>query len=406
MRKRLNDEEAIYLGFEIIEKDSDGKNHRYNITDADLEKLLDYKDSEKITIEPKEQPFVLSAWSDKGRMMDIDEYCEVYNLPRVDIHSYKLISHTGTPYYNIQFKDRISFIDQIDYSFIDDIVRKHIYKHEIEIVGEELNTFDRLVYSDTHIGMNTNGSGNAMYSVSWGKEEQSNRLVSMCSYVGKESKGGLLIIDDLGDFLDGWNGETTRGGHKLPQNMSNTEMFDNGLDFKIKMIDYLVDFYDEIIVNNICEDNHSGDFGYVLNSSFKSIIEQKYETVNVINHRSFISHYLVGKHCFVISHGKDSRSLKFGFKPHLDSKQIEKIDQYIKQNNIYKVSSFIEFSKGDSHQMIFDLATSDDFDYCNYPPFSPSSEWVQTNFKKGRSGFVLSRIDYNSNIKNIKPYFF
>ena len=114
----------------------------------------------------------------------------------------------------------------------------------------------------------------------------------------------------------------------------------------------------------------------------------------------------MGKHCFVISHGKDSKSLKFGFKPVLDSKQIEKIDQYIKQNEIYKQCDFIEFSKGDSHQLILDYATSDDFDYCNYLAFSPSSEWVQTNFKKGRSGFVFSNVDYNDNLKDIKTYYF
>ena len=103
--------------------------------------------------------------------------------------------------------------------------------------------------------------------------------------------------------------------------------------------------FTKIIVNNICEDNHAGDFGYVLNSAFKSIIEQKYSNVEVINHKKFINHYNVGKHCFVISHGKDSHALKFGFKPFLDAKQIEKIDQYLKQNDIYKSAEFIEFSK-------------------------------------------------------------
>ena len=114
----------------------------------------------------------------------------------------------------------------------------------------------------------------------------------------------------------------------------------------------------------------------------------------------------MGKHCFVISHGKDSKNLKFGFKPVLDAKQVEKIDQYCKKNDIYRNSEFIEFSKGDSHQMIFDYATSDDFDYCNYPAFSPSSEWVQTNFKAGRSGFVMQVINNDSNDKKVFNKFF
>jgi len=56
--------------------------------------------------------------------------------------------------------------------------------------------------------------------------------------------------------------------------------------------------------------------------------------------------------------------------------------------------------------MILDYATSDDFDYCNYPAFSPSSEWVQTNFKKGKSGFVFGSVEYNDNIKTMTPYWF
>ena len=71
------------------------------------------------------------------------------------------------------------------------------------------------------------------------------------------------------------------------------------------------------------------------------------------------------------------------------TKQIEKIDQYCKQYGLYKNSKRIIFKKGDSHQTVFDMASSDDFDYFNYPALSPSSQWVQQNFKKGRRGFVL-----------------
>ena len=35
-----------------------------------------------------------------------------------------------------------------------------------------------------------------------------------------------IYVCDLGDAVDGWNGYTTRGGHKLPQNMSNKEVFE------------------------------------------------------------------------------------------------------------------------------------------------------------------------------------
>jgi len=399
IRKRLNETQAKQLNLTI--KPKEGKrNPRYMISQEQYDQI-----SKEVT---EERPFVLSAWNDNGYMMDITEYCEHYKLPKEDIRSYKLVSHTGTPFYNILFKENLEVSNLIDYSFIEEIVKRHIKPIKLNITkkyGEESN-FDKIVYTDTHIGMTPNEGGYSLYGGAWDESELNKRLDELCEYVSKKQKSHTLVIDDLGDFLDGWDGETTRKGHKLPQNMDNQTAFDVGLSFKIKMVDVLINYYDEIILNNICEDNHAGSFGYILNSAFKRFIEQKYSNVKVTNHRKFINHYFMGKHCFVLSHGKDSKSLKFGFKPFLDPKQIEKIDQYLKQNDIYKKAEYIEFSKGDSHQLLFDYCTSDDFDYMNYFAFSPSSEWVQTNFKKGRSGFVFSNIEYDNNEKETNIYFF
>ena len=49
------------------------------------------------------------------------------------------------------------------------------------------------------------------------------------------------------------------------------------------------------------------------------------------------------------------------------------------------------------------MAGSDDFDYYNYPAGSPSSQWVQNNFKKGRRGFVIENFKGLEN--NITPVF-
>jgi hypothetical protein len=44
---------------------------------------------------------VMSALKKDGSLMDIDEYCSFYKIPREQARSYKLVTHTGTPYYNI-----------------------------------------------------------------------------------------------------------------------------------------------------------------------------------------------------------------------------------------------------------------------------------------------------------------
>tara|TARA_R110000868_G_scaffold220859_1_gene472354 strand:- start:2957 stop:4192 length:1236 start_codon:yes stop_codon:yes gene_type:complete len=351
-----------------------------------------------------EKPFVLSAWNEGGYMMDIDEYCENYALPRKDVRKYKLVSHTGTPFYNIEFKERVDIEEDI-FSIVIDRLLKGV-PDLIKVPTPITTITDRLIWTDVHVGMDASRKGLAQYASDWNLEELKGRIAVMISTCIAEKQSEVLIVDDLGDFMDGWNGETTRGGHKLPQNMTNEEAFDAGLTIKMILANELSKHWNYVTFNNICEDNHAGAFGYIVNSAFKRVCDATLNNVVVVNHQKFMSHYTVGRHAIVITHGKDSRSLKFGFKPQIDSKQIEKIDQFLKNEGIYKTSDFVEFGKGDSHQCLFDMASSDDFDYFNYPAFSPSSEWVQVNFKRGRSAFCIQHIHHEINRRQTDPFWF
>jgi hypothetical protein len=322
------------------------------------------------------------------------------------------VAPSNVPYLWLKTKQASLFIknpsyrvDQIDY---ESIISKCIEGKAPVPKGDWKpgKTIDRLVWTDVHVGMDASRKGLALYAAEWNESQLIKRVKEMAEFVLANKTSDSLVIDDLGDFMDGWDGETTRKGHKLPQNMTNEEAFESGLKAKVMLIDYLAPQYKNIMCNNICEDNHSGAFGYIVNSAFKHVVDRKYSNVHVINHKRFINHYIIGRHGFIISHGKDSRNLKFGFKVQLDPRSVEKISQYIRHAQDIRSCDYVEFSKGDSHQMLFDYSSSDEFDYFNFPAFSPSSEWVQTNFKKGRSGFVFFQIDLNSNRKVVMPYFF
>jgi len=289
-----------------------------------------------------------------------------------------------------------------------------IFKDKIQPLGLKVNynyqptaLFDRLVYTDVHIGMDVNPDGYSLYGGKWDEQEIFRRLDIMIAHTIKFKKSNTLHIHELGDFVDGWDGETTRKGHKLPQNMDNQGMYDVGVQFKIRLVDELVDHFDQIICTNICEDNHAGAFGYVINSAFKSYIELKYpNNVTVTNQRKFIDHYFASpKHCFPLTHGKDSKSLKFGFKPVLDKAQENKIDNYIKEHFLMQKGVKIEFGKGDSHQYLIDNSTSKSFSYNNYPAFSIPSGWVQVNFQNSISGFVQYNY-YDNGQKSTNDYIF
>lgn len=402
---RCSDDIAKQLG------KAPNKSQRYLFTDEEAKKVKELKKKGSKTSKSREKQvtekeFVLSAWNDEGYMMDIDQYCDHYQLPRADVKEYKLVSHTGTPYYNIRFKE-VAESEVMNFD-LEAIVKKHIKPVEVDsvyvpIIKEE-NDFDTLTYTDVHIGMDTNPDNKAMYSVEWNRETTLASCDRMIKATIDNQKSSTLVIDELGDFLDGYNQQTTRGGHALPQNMSNEEAFDTALEFKMRLIDGLAPYYSNIMVNNICNDNHAGSFGYFVNKAFKDICDVKYPEIEVNNYNKFINHYYMDNVCFVITHGKDESALKFGFKPHLDPKGVEKIDQYLKRNDVYKNANKIVFKKGDSHQALFDMCTSDDFFYFNYPALSPSSLWVQSNFKKGRRGFVLESFK-DSDTHELKPIF-
>ena len=264
--------------------------------------------------------------------------------------------------------------------------------------------FDKLVFTDVHIGMDVTDKGRSLYKQEWNEDVLFERLSKMIDYTLAKQNSNILYLLDLGDYLDGFNGQTTRGGHILPQNMSNQKAFDVGFLFKTMLVTHLSPFYDKIYVRNICNDNHSGDFSYFVNQFFKTYVERDLKNVVVTNQNLFIDHEIIGNYCFITTHGKDTHNMKFGFKPKIDPNQINKIMGYLHTMGLLNKGYEIIFEKGDSHLYLFDSSSSDVFKYYNYPAFSPSSNWVATNFQLGKSGFI--HFNYDIEQKSINEFFF
>lgn len=376
-----------------------------SVVDKDIDT---YTDTTTKGYEPESN--MPSAWSPElNRYYTIEEYCKLYGLDYNTVKSSKLVAHNQKHMiYNIAFytPEEESIVDI--FNGIDDIVKKYIKPVSCEILGIFNNSyyFDRLVYTDVHIGMGVNGDGDPLYDGKWDREEVMIRANKMIEWCFSNQLSDELIIDDLGDLMDGLGGLTARGQHQLPQTMNDKEAFDLALEFKMYLLEGLLQNYTTITCHNITNDNHGGIFSYFVNKAFKEIAEAKYtERVMVENIKRFIDHYSVYNHTFILSHGKDASNLKFGFKKNLDPQQIEKIDQYCKQHGLYNGNT-IEFSKGDLHQGVFDDTTSNDFAYYNYPAFSPPSDWVKTNYKNSKSGFFFYNISKDSKDKHVHPYYF
>lgn len=398
---RLSSLEAIALGFVPKEKreNSGSGNPRYYLNDNEFEQLKKIRDLHETQFRQ-----VRRTLNEQGKIISTVEKLSPKDL--IDIPKNHEIKRVSTNVSTQQqwvitepVKEAKIDLEQIDFTkyFEGKITPIEVKAKKVK----QKSLFDRAIITDVHVGMKVT-DGYSLYDGLWNEEELFKRRDIFVNEIIKNQKSNVLLLHELGDFMDGYNGMTTRGGHELPQNMDNQKAFDVGLQFKITLIDALIHYYDKINIVNICNDNHAGSFGYIVNSAFKSYIELKYKNVVVTNQRKFIDHYVIKNRCFILSHGKDEKSLKFGFKPHLDAVQIEKIKNYIDE---YKLHNYqIEFSKGDSHQLLFDLTSSTAFEYQNFGAFSPPSDWVKVNFKNTKSSFTT--MNYYDNQKTINNYIF
>ena len=67
----------------------------------------DTKDNNYKTKVVGQERVIFTALDSDGKMMSIEKYCEFYGLEYNKVKSYKLISHSGTPFYNIVFFEYI-----------------------------------------------------------------------------------------------------------------------------------------------------------------------------------------------------------------------------------------------------------------------------------------------------------
>lgn len=284
-----------------------------------------------------------------------------------------------------------------------DLAKKYKeFKLPKEPVKKE-KSFDRLVYTDTHIGMHPNKDGTAMYPADWNEGDIIHSVKTMIKQTLENRSSPILYIDDLGDFMDGWDALTTRGGHELPQVMSNQEAYDLGVKFKVMLLTELSPYYDKVISNNVCNSNHGGDFDYVVNQAVKSVADISFKNVEVNNQTDIIKAYTFGRYVIPLLHGKDTKHQKKPMPAKLNGETKEQLENWLIEKQYIKPGAVIEVSKGDTHQYIFDYSTSQYFDYFCYPALSPNSQYVHTNYKKGKRGFVFH--SYGAT-RSVEPYIF
>ena len=158
-----------------------------------------------------------------------------------------------------------------------------------------------------HVGAET--KKDSIYKNPYDEAEFRRRLDATCdeiiaqySIFGRFDK---IIICNLGDSLDGYKGETTRGGHLLPQNMNDKEQVKVFIRQMLQFFDNLYETF-EVPMSYYCvgESNHDGDYGWLANEKLASMLELKYPDMPVEIFDKYMDFIDVNGTMFILSHGK------------------------------------------------------------------------------------------------------
>lgn len=233
-----------------------------------------------------------------------------------------------------------------------------------------------LYLSDMHIGAYV--SPLSIYSNPYDKDEVIRRINIILNRVHDlhETYKGFdnIYVCNLGDSLDGYNGQTTRGGHSLPQNMCNKEQ----LHTFIFVMNYLFTELNKLEYNKmhyycVGESNHDGDFGYAANVALETILANK--GVNCTIFDKFIGEFKAGETTFILCHGKDNKDMFKNLPLTLDIKTENFINEYLDNKGI---TGNVIFVKGDLHQSATTYGRR--FTYRSVGSLFGSSEWIHKNF--------------------------
>lgn len=268
----------------------------------------------------------------------------------------------------------------------------------------------KVTLADMHVGLDPYVEGKSIFNYIYNERIFNQNLDKVYNSVLNQfainGKFDVLFIDDLGDGLDGWNGQTTRGGHGLDQNMNNTESFRVYVTGKLRLIEMLIaaNVANRVEIKSVSNCNHSGSFGYIANYSIGLILARSYDEKFVKNIilEKFMEHFEYGDHTFILTHGKDSKYQFKGLPLELNPLAIKFINDYIDH---YKITSkYISVVKADLHRVGYNRTKK--FDYRNYMSFAPPSVWQQHNFGDSYAGYAIDIIPFDSNEVSHMDYFF
>jgi len=230
--------------------------------------------------------------------------------------------------------------------------------------------------SDLHIGAYNEKYG--FYDLpEYNKDEIIRRLNKIVETFKGQYYNDLIVVD-LGDSVDQFQKETTRGGHLLPNNMTDKEMSHLYLDcmnYFFTKLETEIQF-DRNLYYSIGESNHSGDFGWALNLALSYKLQSKGWKTYVSDYP--IDDFTVGDTRWIYTHGKNNLTQSKQFPLTLNPQTELYFANYIAENKFGNDGKKIYVVKGDLHQYAY--TSGKQFDYVSVGSMYATSNYIAANF--------------------------
>ena len=271
--------------------------------------------SESNSNEYMDKPNVMSAIGDDGRPMDIDVYCEHYGLDRAMISSFKLVSHTGIPYYNIVFREQNEDATA-DFSEVFKKIKKSLKGFKRGTRLPNVGRTGVVTISDIHMG-------------AWVKDIDgcpdfdlnilTDKLIEIADRVNALRYDNVVVVF-LGDYVEGVFSKHKNSWQGMENGLFGAEMIITAVETLSKALLERIDNLQEIRMvsgNHDClspDKNDDPDYG--VGALIAYGLKLKGYNVDSKNHVNVLK---LKKHCFILTHGDhfksasaESMALRFG----------------------------------------------------------------------------------------------
>ena len=264
-----------------------------------------------------------------------------------------------------------------DFHFIEDVEIKP-YR-----ISSKYDSNKNLVLhlSDIHVGACCNSG--SLYINSWNEEELERRLDCIVDLIG-DNFGTLntIVINMLGDYLDGMDNMTARRDHVMPQNMDNREQFNVFIRQMLGFIGQLSNYCSNIIIYAVPEGNHGGTADYMAIKALEYAVGKKFPDVSFTVFERYYGYYQFNGHSYVIQHGKDGKFMNKAMPLNLNDQASVMIRDWLDMEGIDEQG--IHIIKGDLHSN--NLNSCRKFDYRNVLSLFGNSDYSMMNYPTNSYG--------------------